>query len=96
MLRLLSNAYAMRSDVYTASEAWTYLQNILSQPNVTTLPEPVGIDVLLEDWANMGLIHSPSWADAAIAAWAIKSGARVVTFDKGFQKYPGLDVLILK
>lgn len=95
MMRLIMNPTIMQSAAYTSSGAWQLYTDYLSQSRVTFVQESVLIDDLLEDWQLKGLIHSSTWTDAAIAALAIKSGARLVTFDKGFQKYPGLEVHVL-
>jgi uncharacterized protein len=36
------------------------------------------------------------WTDAYLAAFAIFSGARLVTFDMDFKRFPNLEMLLLK
>jgi predicted nucleic acid-binding protein len=35
------------------------------------------------------------WADAYLAAFAMSAGHQLVTTDKGFKQFKGLDVLVL-
>jgi predicted nucleic acid-binding protein len=54
------------------------------------LVEPEG----LADLVRGGL--SPRlWTDAYLAAFALAGGHRLVTFDQGFLRFPGLEVLRL-
>ena len=50
--------------------------------------------------AFRGLTQAPTpshgvWTDAYLAAFAITSQAQLITFDQGFSRYAGLDLLVL-
>jgi predicted nucleic acid-binding protein len=41
-------------------------------------------------------VRGGSWTDAYLAAFAMASGSRLVTFDAHFHRYPGLEFLHLR
>ena len=45
--------------------------------------------------ATVDLLDANLWTDAYLAAFAKCAELRLVTFDKGFTRFPGLDALIL-
>lgn len=59
------------------------------------LAEPSGLDDQLGVLSDGGATSPNWWTDAYLAAFGICAGMRLVTFDRGFSKFAGLDVLIL-
>ena len=50
------------------------------------------LDRLLTD----GLVTPRTWTDSYLAAFAMTEGARLISFDTDFQRYPDLDLLPLE
>ena len=48
-----------------------------------------------QSFGNLGRTSPNLWTDAYLAAFANCAGLRLVTFDEGFYRFKGLDVLIL-
>jgi predicted nucleic acid-binding protein len=63
---------------------------------VRTLTEPAGLDVCLGAFCNLGRTTPNLWTDAYLAAFAKCAGLRLVTFDQGFSRFKGLELLTLK
>jgi hypothetical protein len=58
--------------------------------------EPAGLDEILGAWGAELDVRGKDWTDAYLAAFATASGARLVSFDADFARYPGLSWLHLK
>lgn len=95
-LRLVTNAHIMQQAVLTSGEAWALLQEWLRLPEVSFLNEPVGLDEQLGQFSGLLSIRPKLWTDAYLAAFAIAGNHRIVTFDGDFQKFPGLNLLLLQ
>ncbi len=59
------------------------------------LPDPEGVDELLAQWVRDGIVTPRLWTDAYLAAFAVAGNLRLVTFDKDFERFPGLNLLRL-
>jgi len=94
-LRHLSNKAIMGPAVLSPAAAWKKLQEFLALPEVQCLAEPAGLDEQLGDFCNLGRTSPNLWTDAYLAAFAKCAGLRLVTFDQGFYRFKGLEVLIL-
>jgi predicted nucleic acid-binding protein len=64
-------------------------------PEVRLVHEPSGCESNLDQWASREASTPRLWTDAYLAAFAIAGGLRLVTFDRGFSRFPGLDLLLL-
>jgi toxin-antitoxin system PIN domain toxin len=95
-LRLVTNAHVMQHAVLTSGEAWALLQEWLRLPEVSFLNEPVGLDEQLGQFSRVMSIRPKLWTDAYLAAFAIAGNHRVVTFDGDFEKFSGLNLLLLQ
>ncbi len=72
-------------------QAWTRCQQLLALPQVIYLEEPPG---LIAHWQKYAALPSASprvWMDAYLAAFAIRSGYQLVSADKAFSQFKGLD-----
>jgi len=67
----------------------------LSLPEVQLLSEPHGLDESWERFSKAGRTSPNLWTDSYLASFAICAGVRMVTFDKAFSRFEGLDCLIL-
>lgn len=94
LLRLLTNARVMGLDVETQVGAWGRLDTLRSDPRVTFEPtsdaEPELRRLTQRDSPSQNL-----WSDAYLAALAIRVGRKLVTFDRDFRRFPGLDLELL-
>jgi len=95
LLRHLTNPRILGDAALDGKSAWRALETWLTQPQVMLLAEPDGIDELLRDWAAKLNLQTGAWTDAYLAAFAIAAGCRLVTFDKGFRRFSGVQLLLL-
>lgn len=96
LLRHLTNAQILREAVFNGEAAWGALETWLAIPRIAFLSEPVGVDELLRQWTKQLDLRGGRWTDAYLAAFALASGYRLVTFDADFQRFPGLQLLHLR
>ena len=95
-LRHLTNKAIMGDQVLSPAAAWKKLQEFLALPEVECLAEPAGLAEQLGDFCSLGRTSPNLWTDAYLAAFAQCAGLRLVTFDRGFSRFRGLELLILK
>lgn len=95
-LRLLSNQAVLKENAVSNTEAVIIYRNFLQDGRIRFQPEPEGIETL---WLQHAALETKSpliWMDAYLAAFAQLLGMRLVTFDRGFSRYQGLDLLLLR
>jgi len=68
----------------------------MNMPHVSLVREPPGVDELIGHWVTSVDMRGGDWTDAYLAAFAAADGHRLVTFDGGFGRFPGLSWLHLK
>ena len=95
-LRLLTNPAVMGSQVLSPSAAWAKASDFMRLPEVELFDEPLGVDDAWERFSTSGRYSPNLWTDAYLAAFAVRAGLRLVSFDKGFAKFEGLDPLTLE
>jgi uncharacterized protein len=95
-LRHLTNKVIMGDHTLSPAGAWKKLQEFLALPEVRSLAEPAGLDERLAEFSNLGRTSPNLWTDAYLAAFAQCAGLRLVTFDAGFSRFMGLELLLLK
>jgi len=96
LLRHLTNAKIMGRFVQSQQDAWKSYERLAGDPRVLFLPEPPNLNAKF-----CGLTQSPSpshalWTDGYLAAFALESKARLVTFDQGFSRFSRLDLVALR
>jgi len=97
-LRLLTTAEVLAPygiPPLSNAEAWSTYEGWLASGCVTFVDEPRDLET---HWKTLGVRDSASpkvWMDAYLAAFAIAGGYRLVTTDKGFKQYRGLDLEVL-
>lgn len=94
-LRLTTHTTVMGGQPLTAEEAWEAYSAWRKLDDVWVASEPDGCDALLADWAGRGIITPRLWTDAYLAAFAMAGGLRLVSFDRDFTRFDGLDLLQL-
>jgi uncharacterized protein len=96
-LRLLTQPAVMGAAVHTPSEAWAVFAGHMAN-GFTVFQEEASrslLDQQLGDFALQPGFHARDWTDAYLAAFAISRGLRLVSFDKGFQRFAPLQFLLL-
>ncbi len=94
-LRHIANQAILGSQVLAPSAAWKKLKQFHALPEVQRLTEPATLDERLARFCDTGRTSPNLWTDAYLAAFAESGGLRLVTFDRGFTRFSGLDLLVL-
>ena len=95
-LRLLCNAQVMGADVLQPKSAMEALRVLEADERIVLLHEPDGLDETLKKFAAPCKTTPNLWTDAYLASFAAVAGLRLVSFDRGFSKFRGLDFLRLE
>ena len=82
LLRLLTNASAMRDDVLTQAQAWGVFDAFTQVSAARLIEEPHGIDPLFRQLTDRDETSTKQWADAYLAAFAEAANVTMVTFDR--------------
>ena len=91
----LSTMPGVLSRPLSAAEAWDIYRQFLSDPNHRFLDEPATLEYHFAALTAQGALPHRLWTDAYLAAFAIASGCRLVSFDADFSRFPGLNFLRL-
>ena len=94
VVRLLGNPTVVNSPV-PASVAWSATEALLNDQRVDFVPEPANIGQIIPPLFRYRVPTRKLVADVYLAAFAIATGRRFVTWDNGFREFSGLDVQIL-
>ena len=96
LLRLLVNPVVMQEEALRLKEAWAYYGNFIQDPCIFEVKEPDGLQAV---WAEL-CVDFGSFPkivpDAYLAAFAMAGGYKLVTLDKGFEQFEGLELLLLE
>jgi toxin-antitoxin system PIN domain toxin len=92
---LLGNPAVMGGDAISAAAAWGVVSQLGEDERVEWIPEPPGIDSVLPDLFRHPGPTGKLVGDAYLAAFAISGGRRIVTLDRGFRQFHGLEAEIL-
>ena len=95
LLRHLTNAATMKGRPLTNRQAWAVFDTLASDGRVGFFPEWPGLEGLLKTYSNVNQAATNLWGDAYLAAYATVNDATLVSFDKGFAKFP-VKALILE
>jgi toxin-antitoxin system PIN domain toxin len=94
-LRLLTVKEWMKEEVCTNDEAMKAYTKLTSDPRIQFSEEPRDLETQWLAYAR-GPVSSPKrWMDAYLAAFAQRARMCIVTFDRGFLTFPGLDLIVL-
>lgn len=88
LLRHLTNAGTMKGHPLTNREAWKIFETFQSDARVCFFPEWPALDGLLRNYSDIPQAATNVWGNAYLAAYAAVNEATLVTFDKGFSRYP--------
>ncbi len=94
-LRLITHPKAMAGRPFSPPEAWRAYRQFRTLPEITFLPEPLDVDATFQSLSDSADFPQPLWTDAYLAALAVACGCRLVSFDRDFRRFAGLDLLLL-
>ena len=96
LVRLVCQPKLMGEAVKTLAEASFLLDSFCQQPGVSmALPEQGGWEVF-HQLLSSGEVPPRLCTDAYLAALAISNGWRLVSFDRDFERFEGLERLMLR
>ena len=95
LLRHLTNAKIMGQFVQNQCDAWVNYDKLANDPRVVFLTEPAALESGFRSFTRAGSPSHALWTDAYLAAFALESRTQLVTFDHGFDRFPGLELLVL-
>jgi uncharacterized protein len=99
LLRLLTTDAVMQPygvPPLTNANAWKVHDDLLSDRRIAWAAEPNGIDAYWKTFANCATASPKLWMDAYLAAFAAAAGHRLITTDKAFRQFKGLDHIVLE
>lgn len=96
LLRLATHPKAMHGRPFSAPEAWRAYRRFAELPEVRFLPEPLGVERGFRMLTDDASFPNSIWTEAYLAAFAMETGCRVVSFDSDFHRFPSLAFLHLK
>ncbi|MCS7069754.1 MAG: VapC toxin family PIN domain ribonuclease, partial [Meiothermus sp.] len=76
-------------------EAWGIYRELRVGSSIPLLEEPDGLEEVLANLVARGF-PPRLWTDAYLAAFAMAGGYRLVTFDRDFLSFSGLECLLLE
>jgi uncharacterized protein len=98
-LRLLTNAAVLApygNPPLTNQQAWTAYEALLADFRIAFLEEePAGLEARWQQLTRRNTASPKLWMDGYLAAFALAGGHRLVTTDRAFAQFSGLDLLIL-
>ena len=95
LVRVCAGRHTVGGQGLPLREAWRHYQSWREDQAVVLIEEPRGVEKCLENLVESGLVVRKTWTDAYLAAFAISAGLRLVTFDRDFECFSGLDLLRL-
>lgn len=95
LLRLLTNRKVMRNAPFTPDQAWLAYRSFLALPEVNFLHESAAAESQMAAWTDSSSFLPSRWTDAWLAAVAVSTRCRLVTFDADFRNFPSLRFLHL-
>ncbi|HEX7262247.1 MAG TPA: TA system VapC family ribonuclease toxin [Luteolibacter sp.] len=96
LLRLATSNAVMQGRPFTHREIWGIYQTYLAMPIVRILPEPAELDSTFSLLTEAPHFCHRLWTDTYLAAFAITSDCRLVSFDADFSRFPQLNFLHLQ
>jgi predicted nucleic acid-binding protein len=85
----------MEVDTLSLDEAWAKYDFLYTNAYCDFEEEPADFETAFRYYAKSGSPAIQLLADAYLAAFALSAEFRLITFDKGFRKFKGVDCTIL-
>jgi uncharacterized protein len=82
LLRLLTTKAVMAAETLTQRQAWHVYDLFLKEGGAQFLSEPRTLENTFRQLSRQPSASPKDWADSYLAAFALESGATLVTFDK--------------
>ena len=82
-------------DPLSNAKAWGVYQSFVADERILFHAEPPHAVEIGKKLAARKTSSPKLWMDAYLAAFAIAAGAQLVTTDKAFTQFPGLDVTVV-
>ena len=95
LIRLLGNRSIMANHAVSALMGWRLIEELLQDERVELLAEPPLTDPVLPSLLDHPVDPGKLVSDAYLAAFAIAASRRMVTLDRDFLRFRGLDVHLL-
>jgi toxin-antitoxin system PIN domain toxin len=95
LLRLLSEPKIMGQRALTMGQAWNLYDRLMSDSRFVYRAEPDGIEALWRKLCPPSQVAPRLWTDAYLASFAAVNGMQLVTFDRGFRRFAGVNALVL-
>ena len=85
----------MGGDVLRPAEAIAVYRQILADERVRFEAEPPNIENAWVSLMSMSAASGSTWTDAYLAAFALEGDSRLISFDRGMRRWPGLALELL-
>lgn len=95
LLRLSMNTTVMHGQAFTPDEAWQAYREFRALPEVLFVQESAELETQMAAWSERPDFPVRRWTDCYLAALARVSASRLVSFDRDYLEFPGLDFLHL-
>ena len=95
LVRLLCNRTVMGEYAVSASAAWHLILELTDDERLEFAVEPAHFDPVFPEMLKYTVPTNKLVADAYLAAFSIAAKIRLVTFDKGFSQFRGVDLELL-
>lgn len=99
LLRLLTTAAVMRAygnAPLTNRQAWQLYEHLLTDDRIVLLAnEPTRLETRWKALAVRDLASPKTWMDTYLAGFALAGGHGLVTTDRAFEAFPGLDLTLI-
>jgi len=95
VLRILTRPSIMKDDLLTPSEFWQGWSVLMADARFFIVSEPTQLESVWRELTVSLPRGQCAETDAYLAAFAQAGGYSMATFDKGFQRYPDLDLELL-
>jgi toxin-antitoxin system PIN domain toxin len=82
LLRLLTTEAVMDVDVMTQRQAWSVYDSFVRDTGARFVYEPRTVEDVFRGLSRLGTASPKHWTDSYLAAFALETGAQLITFDK--------------
>lgn len=96
LVRIASQPNVVGHSPLTPQDSWALYERWRDRQDVVMVADPTNLDAILSRWVVSGIVTAKHWTDAYLAAVAVGHSLRLVTFDRDYDRFPGLNVLLLK
>jgi len=95
MVRLLANPAILGEFAVSAARGWDLMQELLMDERVAFISEPAGLDSAIPPLLQSKIPTGKPVTDAYLAAFAMSASLRLVTLDRVFLQFRGLEAEVL-